>query len=249
MKNRNIGKGIVCLLVAAVIIMASSEWLNFAIFTGLSTGRLVASIIIGVILIGAIIDKDFDAVIIFGGVLLKLLEKQLGLHIKIPVLIAVIILLLMARSFIFPKKKSSRLDIMDDGNGVHLITDGNASGNRVSASEADGSYIYEKNRFNGIVKYITSDNFKKAQIDSQFGGVELYFNNAMVPDGHAEVELDTKFSGVDIYVPRHWTVVNNLHNKMGDVSIDEMIDDAEGMPVELVLSGYTEFGGVKVNRI
>lgn len=249
MKNKNIGKGIVCLLVAAVIILASAGWLNFAIFAGMSAGRLVASIIIGVILIGAIIDKDLDAVIIFGGVLLKLLEKQLGLHIKITVLVAVIILLLMARNFIFPKKKSSRLEAMDNVNGVNFITDENANGNRVSVSEEDGSYIYEKNRFNGIVKYITSDNFKKAQIESQFGGVELYFNNAMVPDGHAEVELDTKFSGVDIYVPRHWTVVNNLHNKMGDVSIDEMIDDAEGMPVELVLSGYTEFGGVKVIRI
>lgn len=248
MKTKNIIKGIICLAVAAVIILASAGYLNFAIFAGMSTLSLVASIIVAVIFVGAIIDRELDGIIIFGGVLLKLLETPLGLQIKIPVLIAVIVLLLMARHFLLPDRKS-RLTVMTDEAGNCMYKEIDSRSREVNVSEEDGSYVYAKNRFSGIVKYINSFNFQKAQIDSRFGGVELYFNDAKVPSGHAELELDTKFSGVEIYVPRNWTIVNNLHCKMGEIQVERMLLEGEESPVELVISGYTEFGGVEVKRI
>lgn len=250
MKNKNIGKGILCLVVAAIIILVSSGYISLSIFSGMHTGRLVASIIIAVILIGAIIDKSIDGVIIFGGVLLKLLDKQLGLDIKIPVLIAVIILLLMAKGFFFSQKNGNRFSIEDKNGNKYFLPVGEGNDKQMNVVEDNGSYIYAKSRFNGMVKYINSDNFELAQIDSQFGGVELYFSNTKVPSGHAEVELNTRFSGVEIFVPKNWIILSNLKSMMGDVRIDDVIlEEGEVSPVELTISGCTEYGGVKVTRI
>lgn len=264
MKKGNIFKGVICLLLAIFVILLATGKLSFALFAGLSTAKLIWTIILGIIFIGTIISMEFDGSVIFGGILLKMYEDELGFHISVPMLILVMILLIMAINFLMPKKhhKNNR-----EHHHGETHTDDTGASEDYYLEDEDGSYIYARSRFTGISKYITSNNFEEAVIDSQFGGVELYFNNAKVPSGHALIELQTKFSGVEIYIPKHWKVVRELRVSMGDYHEDPMIPESTSYAenydemngngtvtevepsVTIHLVGHTEFGGVKINRI
>lgn len=243
-------KGIACLVLAIVILLIVTGVINLPI-TGISTGKLIATIILGIIFIGTIISLSFDGTVIFGGILLKMYEKELGFHISVPVLIIVMILLLVAVDNLTPKKrkKGTHTKSYIDENGEVVIERDNSGLEYVEESSEEGSHIYVRSRFNGICKYITSEDFQDAIIDSQFGGVELYFNNAKVPSRCAVVDLDTKFAGVEIHVPKNWRIERELRVSMGDYSEEPIVlEDGEEAPVVLVLEGHVEFGGVKVSR-
>ena len=102
MKKKNVLWGILCLGLAVVIILSVAGVLSIPIFAGISTGKLIATVILGIIFLSSLANLTIEAVIISGGVLLKLYEEQLGFHISVPMLILVIFLLIMAYNFLVP---------------------------------------------------------------------------------------------------------------------------------------------------
>jgi len=111
-------------------------------------------------------------------------------------------------------------------------------------NEEDGNRVFFRNSFGASTKYINSDNFEFAQLESSFGGIKLYFDNAIIQKGNATVQMDVNFSGVELYIPSTWTVVNQLHSTLGGVE-EKGKNNSTGLPT-LTLLGNVEFSGVTI---
>ena len=71
--------------------------------------------------------------------------------------------------------------------------------------------------FGSTIKYVNSDNFKRATLDGHFGSIKVYFDNAKIQGKSATIEINGSFSGFELYVPREWSVVNNLSQNLAGV--------------------------------
>ena len=110
--------------------------------------------------------------------------------------------------------------------------------------EDDGTSVYHRTSFGSTVKYVNSDDFKYARLDASFGAIKAYFDNAQVRGGKAEINLDVSFAGVELYIPKHWTVINNVSAFAG--AVDEKNRSQSDGTVNVHLTGGINFGGVTV---
>lgn len=108
----------------------------------------------------------------------------------------------------------------------------------------EGEYIYMKSSFGSLLRYVTSDNLRCAELEANFSGVKVYFDNAKVPSGNATLNLDVNFSGVELFVPRDWHVINHLGSSFGGVS-EKGKTPTEGTTT-LTLEGENSFSGITV---
>lgn len=243
MKKNNIGKGIVCLLLAVIIFLTATGKFNVTLFAGIPTNKLVWTIILAVLGIGSLISFSWDGVIIAGGILVKMYDTQLGFEISTPVLIIIMILLIAACNAFFDKPEKKIMK--------HTVIDGNGSYIEKHNGDSDsGEILYYKNRFNGMTKYVNSENLKEVTIDSRFGGFELYLKDAKVPSGQLILDINAKCSGVEIYIPHNWTVVNNMRTIMcGVEESPRCLEEGETSPVELIITGKADKSGIEIARV
>lgn len=255
MKRKNIFWGIVCLALAVLIILSTTGVLSIPLFAGISTGKLIWTLILTIVLIGSLASLSIEGIIIPAGILVKMYETQLGISISVPLLIIVMILLIMASHLLIPFGKikhpcSSRPQPHPQPHPHPHPDKNNPETWSKEVIDGDGECIRMKSAFNGVTKYINSTNFKRAEIDASFCGFQIYLNQAKAPSGQAEIYMDSKFSGIDLYIPYNWKVVNHVDAVMGAVEESPMIlPEGETYPVELVLTGHTAFSGVSIKRI
>lgn len=245
MKRKNIFWGILCLALAVLIILTVTGTLNIPFLSGVSSAKMIWSIILFAILIGSLSSASIEGTIISAGILVKLYDKELGFNLSIPVLIAILVLLIMAFHFLFPggigHKKPSRYN-GGPKEGPHPPVN--------DVREENNEYVNVRSTFNGVTRYINSPNFKRAEIESAFGGIQLYLNGATVPSGRAEIDINSKFSGVEIFIPYNWNIINHVNSTMGAVTeVPIILRDGEVSPVDLILTGSAAFCGVDIKRI
>lgn len=108
----------------------------------------------------------------------------------------------------------------------------------------DEGRVFFKNSFGSSTKYINTDEFEFAQLECFFGGMKVYFDNAVIPKGNATVQLDISFSGVELYVPKTWNVVNQIDFTFGGMD-EKNRNQSSGMPT-LTLMGDAAFSGVTI---
>lgn len=116
-----------------------------------------------------------------------------------------------------------------------------------SVENMNGEEIKIVSRFGSVIRYITSENFKSADVTVRFGAAKIYLDNAMVPAGNATLNLDVSFGGVEIYVPKNWQVINHLDASFGGV--DEKGKQSTDVVSTLTLQGSANFSGVEIRYI
>ena len=57
-------------------------------------------------------------------------------------------------------------------------------------NEQDGKSIDCTTSFGECIKYVNTENFERANIKCSFGDVKVYFDNAKIPSGRADIYLD-----------------------------------------------------------
>lgn len=108
----------------------------------------------------------------------------------------------------------------------------------------DESRVFFKNSFGASTKYINSDEFEFAQLECSFGGLKVYFDNAVIQKGNATVQLDVSFAGVELYIPKTWNVINQIDVTFGGVD-EKNKNQSAGVPT-LTLMGDVSFSGVTI---
>ncbi len=113
-----------------------------------------------------------------------------------------------------------------------------------SSESIHGEYVYMKSSFGSLLRYVTSDNLRYAELEANFSGVKIYFDNASVPSGNATLHVDINFSGAELYIPDNWRVINHLDCTVAGLS--EKGKSPSGDHITLTLEGESTFSGITV---
>lgn len=185
----------------------------------------------------------------FGGMLFPLAfisilyDEQLGITAITPWTVLLAALLgTIGLNLIFSKTKwKYKWKRNWDHHGKHKIAGNDHFEN---GENIEGEYVYMKSSFGSLLRYVTSDNLRYAELEANFSGVKIYFDNAKVPSGNATLNLDVNFSGIEIFVPENWKIINHLGSSFGGVS--EKGKTPSGETVTLTLEGENSFSGITV---
>ena len=212
----------------------------FAILTGMGYMESVDPLkvifagVFGCIIITGLIDLNFFGVFFPAALICIIFDTELGMEKLTPwPIIGIAVLLTLGFSLIFKTRKPHYKKPPYNGPVYENVT-------------AD-EYLNLTAKFNGIKQYIHSKNLKRVDVSCQFGGVELYFDDAILSYEGAQLNLDVKFGGVDIYIPRGWNVKNFAQVSFGEVENNNSFA-MENAPT-LYLNGKVAFGGVDIKYV
>ncbi|QIB74065.1 cell wall-active antibiotics response protein [Halogeometricum borinquense] len=111
----------------------------------------------------------------------------------------------------------------------------------------DDSYDSLFAAFGGAERRNTSKTFVGADLTAVFGGVELDLRDADITDRPARINAVALFGGADVIVPRDWNVQMDVLAVFGDASDDRPRRETQHEAVDVVVTGFTAFGGVSVS--
>jgi len=224
MKNRNQVWGVFFICIAALLVLMQlglSEHLGF--------WRILFTVVLGAILIKSITRLKYFGITFSIVLLLALYNNYIGIPESlmptpdmpwrwgIPWFLLIIAGLLgYGLTILFPNRK-----------------------NRVECDDIRIGYT-----FTGVKKYIKSQNLRKIVAEGTMGGMKLFLNEAMLSPEGAEIIVRNTMGGAELYIPRHWTVNNNISNVLG--SVEERNKDFNAVGPVLTLGGSNTLGSVTV---
>lgn len=83
----------------------------------------------------------------------------------------------------------------------------------------DGRNVTLTNIFNSTSKYVNSDAFDTAAFENVFGSANVYFNNAIIANGVANMSVENVFGTLNLYFPSTWRVQVNKESVFGGVRV------------------------------
>lgn len=111
----------------------------------------------------------------------------------------------------------------------------------------DSETIRFDNSFGATIKYINSEDFVKADLETSFGEMKVYFDNAIIQHQTAQVKIEVSFGNMILYIPKTWKVIDNVGVSFGSVQVKngDQCQYQEGNPT-LYLIGEVSFGGAEI---
>lgn len=230
MKKDNIFWGLFLIASAVLILVA-----KLGAFPDMSVMKIFWTLVFIVALVDSVVKLAFPGIFFSLAFLGIIYDVELGITAITPWTILLVALLLsIGMSLIYtPKKKKKTVN--------HRQVD---SKDFVVFDEEDGNQFDFSSSFVGSIKYVNSDNFESANIDAKFAGMKVYFDNAIIQNGHATVNLNVSFAGVELYVPKNWRIDNQMSASFGGVEEKNRPDSMDG-PI-LTLRGNVSLGGVTI---
>ena len=230
MKKDNIFWGLFLIASAVLILVA-----KLGAFPDMSVMKIFWTLVFTVALVDSVVKLAFPGIFFSLAFLGIIYDVELGITAITPWTILLVALLLsIGMSLIYtPKKKKKTVN--------HRRVD---SKDFVVFDEEDGNQFDFSSSFVGSIKYVNSDNFESANIDAKFAGMKVYFDNAIIQNGHATVNLNVSFAGVELYVPKNWRIDNQMTASFGGVEEKNRPDSMDG-PI-LTLRGNVSLGGVTI---
>lgn len=232
MKKRSIFWGILFILTAVFIVVSKLGYLQDVslikiIFAALFIGLIISSLV-RLWWVGVLFPAAFICIIF---------SEELGLADLTPwPVLAIALLGSIGLSLIFSPIKKRRVTKCCGNDGFSETIE-----------EESGDIVDCYVKYGSSVKYIKSENFQKAVIKCSFGAMKVYFDNAKIPSGKAEVNLDVSFAGVELYIPREWNVINEVDAMLGGIDEKGRMISNDGPT--LILTGSISLSGVEIHYI
>lgn len=108
----------------------------------------------------------------------------------------------------------------------------------------DGDTVTVDVNFGSSIKYVNSEDFKTANLRSNFGSIKVYFDNAKIVGDSATINIDLSFSGVELYIPKEWKINNKIDATLGGVDIKN--ENNEKTKKTVTLTGRISLSGVEI---
>lgn len=93
------------------------------------------------------------------------------------------------------------------------------------------------------IRYLQSQDFKRAVIKVYMGNAKVYFDNVTLNSDGAEIVVDDSFGGAELFVPKNWNVQNTVNTGFGAVEEKGTATPDRMMP-PVTIHGNVSFGGV-----
>lgn len=203
MKKRSIFWGIIFILLAVYLIISRLDLIpKLPVFSILVTLVLVYIMIMG------IRQMNFGQILIPLALIGWQYDEYLGIEELTPwPLLLAAVLVAIGLDMIFRNiRKEKRIE------GSVVFS------NHVENGQ-DGSVININSAFCGNNKYVNSDHFSAANIDTSFGQCNVYFDNAIMDGNHCVINVDNSFGETNLYFPHTWRVNVARDCAFGDVKI------------------------------
>ena len=236
MKGKNVFWGIF-FIVMAVVVIAS----KIGILPDVGVFSILASIVLLWIALDGIRHRNFYEMIFAAAFLYILDDEPLGIEGLTPWTVLVAALLLSTGcSLLFGGKKKAK-------QRIEFEWDTGSKGIGSTSEQCSKAQIRCENSFGEMIRYINSDNFCKAHLENNFGGMKIYFDNAIIQGELADVKIDNNFGGVILFIPKEWNVRNELEHCFG--SISEHGKSLGTSCATLRLRGETNFGNIEIHYV
>lgn len=202
------------------------------IFPQLSLGRILFSILFAAMFVHGISKVNFFE-ILFSLAFLACIHADL-LHITALVpgtVLGAALLGSIGLSILFPKKRF-----------WHIHHSGKSISETIST---DSDTIHLENTFGSSIKYIKSEHFLNAHLESSFGEMKVYYDNVTASQPTIYSKINVSFGSLTLYVPRTWQVSNSISccfGAVGEKNKGSAVEDA----ITLELTGDVSFGNVQI---
>lgn len=227
MKKERIFWG-VFLILGAVLVIANA----LGLVEGIGFWTVLGTVAFAAILVKSVFSLSFAGIFFSAAFLIILYDEQLQLEAITPwPVLGAALLLSIGFHMLFHKKSHVKC------HSSHTEFD-------EIINEADGDTIQLSVSFGSAIKYVNSDDFRKAELDCSFGALKVYFDNAMIQQEKALVNMDISFGGVELYIPKTWNVENRVHASLG--AIEEKNHNTPDGNHTLVLTGSVSLSGVTI---
>lgn len=164
-------------------------------------------------------------------------RHPLGIAVVTPwTLLSAALLASIGLTIIFPQKKRvynghmNNFEFADKGEKVF--------------EEQDGEVLHYKSSFGECVRYINTDSLVNVQLENSFGEMKIFFDNAVIKNGVADVNISNSFGETTLYIPKTWNVENHVKCSFANLSF-EGNQNTQGCPT-LRIYGSITFGEVTV---
>lgn len=203
--------GIILIGIAAVIILGKLDMLG-----GINGYTGVVALGCALVLIRGIVKLEFSNILFAIAVLVILFDKQLHLEAITPwPVLGAACLGSIGLGMIFKKKHKIKMTI--NGEKYEKEFDRKAFKETVIDND-DQSEIKCSAMFSSSIKYVNSGDFKRADLECNFGSLQVYFDKAIIQGKTAVINVDCNFGKVDLIFPREWNIVTNLDAPFAGVS-------------------------------
>ncbi|MFV0362341.1 MAG: LiaF transmembrane domain-containing protein [Suipraeoptans sp.] len=242
-KRERVFWGIFLIIAAALVIVSK---------LGVLQGISIFSIVVGVLLVGcaiqSIISKSVSGLLFAVAFLIILFDKPLGLQAITPwpVLLAAM-LGSIGLSVLFPKHsrpfRGKNWKVEYDNEYDENIYDENEF---IHESKSNGGKYREYSTvFGGGTKYINTEDFKGVKLQSVFGGMKVYFDNAHIQGDSAVIKLEVVFGNMELFLPKEWNIIMDTTCVCSGIQEkNRPSGDINGPTVRL--TGEVVFGGATI---
>lgn len=229
MKKKETFWGLLLILAATLIIIN-----QFVFFEGISMFDIVATVILGGIMIKSVMKINFWGILFPMAILCIIYADVWNItdFTPWPALLTAF-LCSLGLSLIFRRPMLWIYDIHHKG----------VFGGSV-VNEQDDNVINCETSFGECMKYVNSENFERANIKCSFGEMKVYFDNAQIPSGKADIYLDVSFGEAQLYIPKTWKVINDVHVFLGDMGERNRNNNSDS-PI-VAIHGNVSFGDAKI---
>lgn len=100
--------------------------------------------------------------------------------------------------------------------------------------------------FWGVDKFITSKNFKSANIDVAFGGYKIDLTKSKIVKGGAKIRANVAFGGIEIIVPQEYKIISDGTGVFG--GWENKINEKGRKAPAITIEGTALFGGVEIKE-
>lgn len=227
------------ILVAGAVAMLMKR---LGLFGGVGFWQIVFSAVLAVMLLNGIRRRSFGQIMLSLACLVIVNDELLHLEAITPwpVLFAAVVIS-VGLNMLFPNFGRHGRD-----DGFHLCWQppGHKGRQRISSVSMDGGAITYENAFGGTVKYIAGE-VSAVYLKNSFGGMEVYFTDAVLKGGSARVHVESCFGGMELYVPASWEVKLNVDTNFGAADENGIRRPADGNV--LYIDGEVTFGGLEIH--
>lgn len=240
--RKNVVNGIGFLVAAAFVIVGS-----MGILGEISVWKLLASFVLVLILIKSALRLRWTPMLFSLAILAILYDKLLGIENLTPwPVLGAALLGSIGLNMIFGKSHGIKVNFGDWDRGVK--NDGNPVCN---VKESENDFRCDVT-FATITKYIKSQSLQNASINNSFGHITVYFDEAALDNGKANVKVINSFGNVKLYIPSDWEVVLKQSESFGQVKTfksDGIMNCVIPDGNKLFVNAVTSFGDIEIHYI
>lgn len=234
MKKRNLFWGIIFLLGAIFIIVG-----KLGFFSEISFFSLFFTVFLLGFLIDSLIRLSFPGIFFSVAFLAIIYREQLGITPLLTpwTILGSALLASIGCSMLFNRKKFKKK--WNNKHGSHNFSS--------VINDKDAQVVKHSTSFSSCIKYVNTEDFRRAELKCSYGAMKVYFDNAVIKEPGASINIDVSFGAMELYIPHDWNLNYSIDSSLAGVEEE----DRGTVPgtIDVSLTGKASFAGVTIRYI